>query len=125
VPDSVDPKDLRFQTPQFRNPGARSTFINLSGNMPPVYDQENWGAAQQTRSPRHCLHKPRAGEQVPLWGHAVLATGYNSAKRVFRIRNSWSAAHQNGYFDMDYDYILNPPGLPIFLMVYQTLGFFV
>ncbi|WP_416350735.1 C1 family peptidase [Pseudomonas sp. CCI1.2] len=57
-------------------------------------------------------------------GHAVLATGYDQAKRVFRIRNSWgSAAHEHGYFEMDYDYVLNTMMAADFWVVYQTLGF--
>lgn len=59
-----------------------------------------------------------------LWGHAVLATGYDQSKRTFRVRNSWGpTANDHGYFDMDYDYLLNSACAANFWVIYQTLGF--
>lgn len=70
------------------------------------------------------LRKPRPDQLTALWGHAVLATGYNQSKRTFRIRNSWGPiANDHGYFDMDYDYVLNSAWAANFWVVYQTLGF--
>ena len=40
-----------------------------------------------------------------LGGHAVLAVGYDDAKQLFTIRNSWgTAAQDHGYFYMPYSY---------------------
>ena len=48
---------------------------------------------------------PGATEQV-LGGHAVLAVGYDDAKQVFIIRNSWGSTWgDKGYFYMPYAYI--------------------
>jgi C1A family cysteine protease len=41
-----------------------------------------------------------------LGGHAVMAVGYDDAKQVFLVRNSWSKAWgDQGYFYMPYFYI--------------------
>ncbi len=48
---------------------------------------------------------PASGEQV-VGGHAVLAVGYNEAKQLFIVRNSWGTAWgANGYFYMPYAFI--------------------
>ena len=70
------------------------------------------------------LRKPQPDQQLPLAGHAAMATGYDQSKRLFRIRNSWGPnANDHGYFDMDYDYVLNSAWAANFWVVYQTLGF--
>jgi C1A family cysteine protease len=70
------------------------------------------------------LKKPGPADHITPYGHAVLAVGYNSAKKTFRIRNSWGPnSNSGGYFDMDYDYVLNPGLASDFWVVYQTLGF--
>jgi C1A family cysteine protease len=69
------------------------------------------------------LRKP-GPNQTAIRGHAVLATGYDQSKRTFRIRNSSGpAANDHGYFDMDYDYVLNSQWAADFWVVYQTIGF--
>lgn len=48
---------------------------------------------------------PKRGER-PLGGHAVLAVGYDDAKQVLIVRNSWGAGWgDKGYFYMPYDVI--------------------
>jgi C1A family cysteine protease len=48
---------------------------------------------------------PGAAEKS-LGGHAVLAVGYDDAKQVFIVMNSWSAAWgDQGYFYMPYAYL--------------------
>jgi C1A family cysteine protease len=48
---------------------------------------------------------PKASEPV-VGGHAVMAVGYNDAKRVFIARNSWNTNWgDKGYFYMPYAYI--------------------
>jgi C1A family cysteine protease len=50
---------------------------------------------------------PQQGETV-VGGHAVLAMGYDDAKRVFLVRNSWGPAWgDGGYFYMPYAYLLD------------------
>lgn len=69
-------------------------------------------------------HPTRSQSTAVPWGHAVLATGYDQSRRTFRIRNSWGpAANDHGYFDMDYDYVLNSAWAANFWVIYQTLGF--
>jgi C1A family cysteine protease len=41
-------------------------------------------------------------------GHAVMAVGYDDAKKLFTVRISWCAAWgDHGYFDMPYAYFAN------------------
>jgi C1A family cysteine protease len=50
---------------------------------------------------------PSPGEHV-AGGHCVLAVGYEEAKRVFIIRNSWGTGWgMKGYCTMPYEYLLN------------------
>jgi C1A family cysteine protease len=51
---------------------------------------------------------PSNGESV-LGGHAVMAAGYDDAKRFFIVQNSWSTAWgDKGYFYMPYSYLTDP-----------------
>ena len=51
------------------------------------------------------VHMPKKGE-VALGGHAVLAIGYDQAKRRFLVRNSWGTKWgMGGYFTMPYAYL--------------------
>jgi C1A family cysteine protease len=51
---------------------------------------------------------PGKGES-PLGGHAVMAAGYNDSKRHFLVMNSWGSSWgQGGFFELPYDYLLNP-----------------
>jgi C1A family cysteine protease len=48
---------------------------------------------------------PAASERV-LGGHAVLAVGYDDAKQVFRVQNSWGTGWgQKGFFTLPYAYL--------------------
>jgi C1A family cysteine protease len=48
---------------------------------------------------------PRPYETL-LGGHAVLAVGYDDARRAFFIRNSWGASWgDKGYGTMPYQYL--------------------
>lgn len=70
------------------------------------------------------LKKPGPGDKLTPYGHAVLATGYDQKKRTFRIRNSWGKSRNDGgYFDMEYDYLLNAGLASDFWVIYETLGF--
>ncbi len=47
--------------------------------------------------------------EAPIGGHAVMAVGYVDATRRFLVRNSWGSGWgQAGYFEMPYDYLLDP-----------------
>ena len=51
---------------------------------------------------------PKLGEGR-IGGHAVMAVGYDQAKRQFLIRNSWGASWgKKGYAWMPFDYICQP-----------------
>jgi C1A family cysteine protease len=70
------------------------------------------------------LRTPGPNDKITPYGHAVLVTGYDQAKRTFRVRNSWGAsANTGGYFEMNYAYVLDPRLSSNFWVVYQTLGF--
>ena len=51
---------------------------------------------------------PKRGEQI-LGGHAVLAVGYDDARQMVLVRNSWGIGWGlGGYFWLPYAYITNP-----------------
>lgn len=51
---------------------------------------------------------PGSAERM-LGGHAVLAVGYDDAKRIFLVRNSWGAGWgRAGYCLMPYEYLITP-----------------
>jgi C1A family cysteine protease len=67
-----------------------------------VYDSFESDAVAQTG----VVPMPATGETV-LGGHAVVAVGYDDAKRMFTVRNSWSTGWGvNGYCFMPYEYLL-------------------
>ncbi len=50
---------------------------------------------------------PKHNEELQ-GGHAVMAVGYNDARGMFKIRNSWGKNWgQKGYFWMPYDFVAN------------------
>jgi C1A family cysteine protease len=55
-------------------------------------------------------HVPMPGwMERAVGGHAVLAVGYDDARRWFLVRNSWSTRWgMDGYFTMPYTYLLQP-----------------
>ena len=47
-------------------------------------------------------------DDAPDGGHAVLAVGYDDARQIFIVRNSWGSSWgAGGYFFMPFDYICN------------------
>jgi len=63
----------------------------------------------QQMSDNPVLHLPTASE-APLGGHCVVLCGYDHANKRFKVRNSWGvswAPSMNGYFWMDYDYVVS------------------
>lgn len=52
---------------------------------------------------------PNQSKERLLGGHAVVCVGYDEAKKVFIMRNSWGTSWGNkGYFTIPYAYLLNP-----------------
>lgn len=55
--------------------------------------------------PQATVPVPGAKDEL-LGGHAVLAVGYDDAKQVFIVRNSWGPkAQDKGYFYLPYTYL--------------------
>jgi C1A family cysteine protease len=56
--------------------------------------------------PRTTAPLPNLAKDKVAGGHAVLAVGYDDAKQVFIIRNSWGSGVQDqGHFYMPYSYV--------------------
>lgn len=68
-----------------------------------VYESfESPGVAKSGHAPMPAPHEKLLG------GHAVLAVGYDDAKKWFIVRNSWGPKWgMAGYFTLPYDYLLN------------------
>ena len=50
-----------------------------------------------------------APHERKLGGHAVMAVGYDGAKRMMIVRNSWGPHWgQGGYFMMPFEFIISP-----------------
>jgi C1A family cysteine protease len=65
----------------------------------------------------------------PVGGHAVVAVGYDDAKKIFICRNSWGltdisdrSVEDNGYFYMPYDYITDPMLAQDFVTILAVSG---
>jgi C1A family cysteine protease len=53
------------------------------------------------------LNMPKPGE-AQVGGHAVMAAGYNDAKKTFIVRNSWGDDWgMKGYFTIPYKYVFD------------------
>jgi C1A family cysteine protease len=64
---------------------------------------ESFESEQVARS--GTVQMPKSKERV-LGGHAVMAAGYDDAKKRLLARNSWGAGWgMKGYFSMPYDYV--------------------
>lgn len=65
------------------------------------FEQGNWAFTSGM------MPLPKTGEQM-LGGHAVLAVGYDNAKKAFKIRNSWGVGWGlKGHFWMPYNFIMS------------------
>lgn len=57
------------------------------------------------------------------YGHAILLTGYDTKKKVFYFKNSWSESWgDKGYGEISFDYINNYSDSPISLYFDRLLG---
>ena len=66
---------------------------------------EAFASVEVARTGVVSMPKPR---ERMIGGHAVLAVGYDHAKRRFLVRNSWGSGWgMKGYFTMPYDYLGN------------------
>jgi C1A family cysteine protease len=69
-----------------------------------VYESFESDAVAQTG----IMPMPAPGE-AKLGGHAVMAVGYDNAKRMMTVRNSWGTGWgDQGYFYMPYEFIVSP-----------------
>lgn len=79
---------------------ARGT-ISFGMAVYPYFESEEMATSGILRMP--------AGNDAPLGGHAVLLVGYDNARKMFLVRNSWGKEWGlDGYFWMPYSYVLDP-----------------
>jgi len=65
-------------------------------------------ASWYEQDPKPAIISLPTGNDTMVGGHAVLCVGYDNAKHLLKIRNSWGAgAGDNGYFYMPYSYLTN------------------
>jgi C1A family cysteine protease len=61
------------------------------------------------QTPRPAVIPVPSQSDTPIGGHAVLCVGYDNAKTLFKIRNSWGPNEgDNGYFYMPFAYVTEP-----------------
>lgn len=82
---------------------------NLAAGFPVVFGFTVYSSfMSQHVADTGIMPMPKKGEQVE-GGHAVLAVGYDDAKQMVLVRNSWGPDWGvKGYFWMPYAYISNP-----------------
>lgn len=93
-----------------RVPQTKDTFrAQLAGGFPFCFGftvYESFESAEVART--GVMLMPTRSEAV-LGGHAVVAVGYDDARRMLLVRNSWGDGWGlGGYFWMPYDYATNP-----------------
>ena len=51
---------------------------------------------------------PNTVKEQLYGGHCVTLTGYNDETHMFTLQNSWGNVGNHGFFNIPYDYVLNP-----------------
>lgn len=101
---------------------AKNVRSALAFGFPVIFGFQVYRNMFGPSGPVDLLHLPAAGDDK-VGGHAVTIVGYDDDTKRFRIRNSWgTAAHQGGYYDMDYDYVLNTDYSFDFWTITDTAG---
>lgn len=78
----------------------------LAAGTPFVFGFSVYESFESPRVARTGRMTMPGADEKSLGGHAVLAVGYDDAKQVFIVMNSWSAAWgDQGYFYMPYAYL--------------------
>lgn len=81
----------------------------LASGLPFVFGFTVYESFESAAMERTGILKMPSKKEHCMGGHAVLAVGYNTAKRAFLIRNSWGPKWGlKGYFWMPEEYISNP-----------------
>lgn len=85
-----------------------SIRASLAGGMPVVAGIvvfQSMMSPQVAKTGMVPMPNTQAGDK-PVGGHAIMLVGYDDAKQVFIVRNSWSSSWgDKGYFYLPYDYV--------------------
>jgi C1A family cysteine protease len=80
----------------------------LASGYPFVFGFSVFGS-WYNQDPRPIVIPVPSNSDTFVGGHAVLCVGYDNARCVFKIRNSWGAdVGENGYFYIPYAYVTEP-----------------
>jgi C1A family cysteine protease len=81
----------------------------LAEGYPFVFGFSVFERFEKSKKVRHTGHVPMPVlYEQSRGGHAVLAVGYEEARRRFIVRNSWGIKWgMRGYFTLPYDYLIN------------------
>lgn len=81
----------------------------LAAGFPIIFGFKVYPSFESAEVARTGVVPMPGGHETPIGGHAVICVGFDDAKRMFLVRNSWSAAWgDSGHFWMPYSYLTNP-----------------
>jgi len=100
--DLISGADRVLQTEQ----AIRST---LAGGEPIVFGITVYESFESEAVASSGIVPMPGTREQSVGGHAIVIVGYDHAKRMFKIRNSWGKGWgQRGYCWLPYDYVLSP-----------------
>jgi C1A family cysteine protease len=80
----------------------------LAEGFPFVFGFSVYDSLYDSRNrPKVVVPLPSMADRA-VGGHAVGAVGYDDAKQLFIVRNSWGKKQESGYFYMPYAYLTDP-----------------
>ena len=99
-------KNLAIQYTRLNNTAINELKTCLASGNPFVFGFTVYQSFEGDKVAKTGVLTMPTKTESAIGGHAVMAVGYDDAKKAFIIRNSWGDAWgEKGYFYMPYDYI--------------------
>lgn len=99
-------KNLAIQYTRLNNTAINELKTCLASGNPFVFGFTVYQSFEGDKVAKTGVLTMPSKTESAIGGHAVMAVGYNDARKAFIVRNSWGDAWgEKGYFHMPYDYI--------------------